>query len=116
MRMWMVDPKFLCRQHLLGEHAELHKHLPSLRKGINVNGRFNPVVQIQFQGYEQRHQILVDEMAARGYNHKSPLLDIPDFESIYPDYWDLKVDENISIEDLKCRCEKCKRRIEDGNC
>ena len=25
MRMWMLNPKFLCRQHLLGEHSEIHK-------------------------------------------------------------------------------------------
>lgn len=24
MRMWMVDPKIMCRKHLLGEHLELH--------------------------------------------------------------------------------------------
>lgn len=24
MRMWMVDPTIMCRQHLLGEHYELH--------------------------------------------------------------------------------------------
>ena len=24
MRMWGVDPKQMCRQHLLGEHVELH--------------------------------------------------------------------------------------------
>ncbi len=24
MRMWMVDTKKLCRQHLLAEHSEMH--------------------------------------------------------------------------------------------
>ena len=24
MRMWLVDPKFMCNQHLLGEHVEMH--------------------------------------------------------------------------------------------
>ena len=52
MRMWMIDPKLLCRKHLLGEHGEIHKHLPSLRKGHRVDGRFSPVVQIQFQEFE----------------------------------------------------------------
>jgi hypothetical protein len=22
--MWMVDPRIMCRNHLLGEHAEIH--------------------------------------------------------------------------------------------
>lgn len=34
MRMWMIDPKLLCRKHLLGEHNEIHKHLPSFRRCI----------------------------------------------------------------------------------
>jgi len=33
MRMWMVDPRLLCNQHLIGEHGEIHKFLPSFRKG-----------------------------------------------------------------------------------
>ena len=24
MRMWMVNPRIMCRQHLLGEHVEIH--------------------------------------------------------------------------------------------
>jgi len=24
MRMWMLNPKALCRKHLMGEHVEIH--------------------------------------------------------------------------------------------
>ena len=39
MRMWMVNPKMLCDQHLLGEHFELHKHLWCWVKKYKVDGR-----------------------------------------------------------------------------
>lgn len=112
MRIWMVDPIFMCRKHLLGEHNELHKFLPSFRKGHKVHGRFHPVVQIQFQGYKERHDALADEMIRRGYNHKSPLIDIPDFEKIYSEYFHLTVDVKTAISDLLDRCSDCLERFE----
>ena len=36
MRMWMIDPKLLCRKHLLGEHLEIHMFVGTINKGINV--------------------------------------------------------------------------------
>ena len=112
MRMWMLDPALLCRKHLLGEHVELHKHLPSLRKGHKVDGRFNPVVQIQLNAIEDRHHDLVIEMVRRGYNHNSPLIDIPDFSLIYPQYYDMEVDEDVSIRDLADRCPECRCNLQ----
>lgn len=110
MRMWMINPKMLCDKHLRGEHGEIHKFLPSFRKGTRVHGRFHPNVQIQFKGYRKRHDRLVKEMKRRGMNHKSPLVDVPDFKSIYPDYYNLKVDKWKSIADLMLRCDDCKKR------
>jgi hypothetical protein len=105
--MWMIKPKFLCNQHLLGEHGEMHKFLPSFRRGHKVTGRFIPVAQIQFKNYLERHDELALEMKRRGMNHQSPLIDIPDFKEIYPDFYDMEVDINQSISDLIERCEKC---------
>jgi hypothetical protein len=107
----MIDPKLLCNKHLIGEHGELHKHLPSFRKGHKVEGRFNPVVQIQFQGYLERHDAIAEEMLNRGMNHKSPLKDLPDFKKLYTQYYDLKVDKRISLTDLITRCKDCERNI-----
>jgi hypothetical protein len=36
--MWMVDPRQMCRQHLLGEHNELHMFAGTMRKGIGLAG------------------------------------------------------------------------------
>ena len=112
MRMWMVDPKVLCRKHLLGEHGEIHKHLPSFRKGHSVAGRFSPVVQIQLNALKSRHDELATEMVRRGYNHKSPLVNVPDLCKIYKDYFHLEVDIVNSAFDLMNRCEDCKKRME----
>ena len=111
MRMWMIHPKFLCRQHLLGEHVELHKHLPTLRKGHNIKGRFYPIVQIQLDSIKSRHDELANEIIRRGYNHQSPLNDIPDLKALYPLYYNVKVDINHSLTDLCDRCKHCKERI-----
>jgi len=113
MRMWMIDPKLLCRQHLLGEHGEIHKHLPSFRKRHSVSGRFSPVVQIQLNALKERHDELAQEMLRRGMNHKSPLANIPNLKETYPQYYDLNVDTHVSIRDLCQRCPKCRKRIEN---
>lgn len=113
MRMWMLDPKCLCDIHLNGEHGEMHKHLYSFRKGHRVDGRFNPVVQIQFIGYKKRHDELAKEMIKRNMRHLSPMheADLPDFRSTYPRYCEMEVDTAVSIDDLCQRCPDCRVRI-----
>ena len=34
----MVDPKIMCRQHLLGEHAEIHLFIKTISRGNSVKG------------------------------------------------------------------------------
>ena len=38
MRMWLVDPKKLCREHLLGEHLEMHMFAYSINNDKNIEG------------------------------------------------------------------------------
>jgi Pyrimidine dimer DNA glycosylase len=111
--MWMVNPKLMCNKHLIGEHGELHKFLPSFRKGHKVDGRFNPIIQMQFQRYQERHNSIAKEMINRGLNHKSPLENIPDFSLTYSEYYNKVVDIEVSIKDLKKRCEHCRERIKN---
>lgn len=75
MRIWDIPPRILCRQHLLGEHRELHglwniltlgklgysRHPETLR-WVGKNGALYA-----------RHEALVQEMERRGYAHHSPL-------------------------------------------
>ena len=108
----MINPKLLCRKHLLGEHGEIHKHLPSLRKGVKIDGRMHPIVQIQLYNIEARHDYLAEEMLRRGMNHKSPLLNVPDLEKIYPHHFWKTVDVIESARDLQARCRDCFELIE----
>ena len=118
MRMWMISPDLLCGKHLMGEHGEIHKFLPSFRKGYSVDGRFNPVVQIQLNALEARHGELakeIDRRASKGKGHKSPLKDIPNLEKLYPQYYHKNVDTQVSLSDLIQRCPDCKERIKGEN-
>ena len=75
MRIWDIDPSELCRQHLLGEHRELHAIWAVLTKG--KTGYRNHPETLRWDGrlaaLYKRHDAEVVEMFSRGYNHKSPL-------------------------------------------
>lgn len=75
LRIWDVPPSDLCRQHLLGEHRELHGLWNILTLGKTGYARHPET--LRWVGKEralfQRHEALVVEMQRRGYNHASPL-------------------------------------------
>ena len=108
MRMWMIDASKLCRQHLLGEHGEIHKHRHNFVKKHKLYGRIG---QIEPESMQSRHDELAKEMVSRGYNHKSPY-EQPDVSYLgkFP-----KIDLNESQKLLYARCEECKRRENDTN-
>ncbi|MFH1403451.1 MAG: pyrimidine dimer DNA glycosylase/endonuclease V [Candidatus Altiarchaeota archaeon] len=75
MRIWDIPPGFLCRQHLLGEHRELHAVWNIITEGkkgyshhpetLRWSGKLNALYL--------RHEQLVREIVGRGYCHHSPL-------------------------------------------
>ncbi|MEM4152548.1 MAG: pyrimidine dimer DNA glycosylase/endonuclease V [Candidatus Pacearchaeota archaeon] len=101
-RMWMVDPRKMCRKHLLGEHKEIHQLVGSLKKNKSIKGYIDKGL-IETHNIEKRHEELVKEMKRRGYLHKSDLKikNIKLFKAG-------KVDKKKSIQDLKKRCKECK--------
>ena len=105
MRQWLVDPQFLCRKHLLGEHVEHHMFVGSISKGKSVKGFLSDGL-LEPKTLQTRHTQLANEMTNRGYNHKSPLLNVN--ISHLPDG---KIDINRNIADLRNRCEECANRI-----
>ena len=109
MRMWMVDPKLLCRKHLLGEHGEIHKHKHNFIKQHNISGRAG---QIEPSAMERRHDILATEMIRRGYKHDSPYT-MPDISYLPIRLQTMKVDTEYSLNDLSNRCKDCNERIRD---
>jgi hypothetical protein len=112
MRMWMIDPRLLCDQHLLGEHGEIHKHKHNFVKRHNVVGRIVPVVQIEPAKMQERHDELAEEMLRRGMNHQSPY-EQPDVSYLPEWIQEAKVDTSISKSDLVSRCTICKIKIGD---
>ncbi|MBI5477085.1 MAG: pyrimidine dimer DNA glycosylase [Ignavibacteriales bacterium] len=75
MRIWDLPPKILCRQHLLGEHRELHaiwSVLTKKKKGYSHHPETLRWVG-KLHALYNRHELLIYEMQHRGYNHKSPL-------------------------------------------
>jgi len=75
MRIWDIDPKRLCRNHLLGEHRELHAIWSILTK--NKKGYSRHPETLRWKGKLKalfaRHQKLVRELEKRCYNHYSNL-------------------------------------------
>ncbi|MBF0216101.1 MAG: pyrimidine dimer DNA glycosylase [Candidatus Omnitrophica bacterium] len=75
MRIWDIGPDKLCRNHLLGEHRELHAIWSVLTK--NKKGYSRHPETLRWKGklaaLYLRHGKLVAEMVSRGYRHNSPL-------------------------------------------
>ena len=80
-RMWMGDPPTMCRNHLLGEHKELHQLIGQLRKKLGITGYIQKNC-IEVSSITSRHDALVREMERRGYNHLSPVPDQSDIDRI----------------------------------
>ena len=101
MRMWDVDPKLLCRKHLLGEHVEMHMFAGTIKKGISIQGYIDNGLVNPFW-ITLRHEQLAEEMTKRGYNHQSDL----DFSSYKLKLIPVDVEKNKG--ELRNRCVECK--------
>lgn len=104
--MWMVDPSKLCRQHLLGEHKELHMLVGTILKGTSIKGYIDGDLA-EIHSIKTRHKELVDEMEKRGYQHKSPLKKFLGWKAG-------KVDLEKSKRDLIERCSICRENLTKG--
>lgn len=105
--MWMVDPEIMCRQHLLGEHKELHQLVGHIDAGnLSVIKGHAEKNQIDTSKIQERHEALVEEMKRRGFNHDSPL--------DYKDELDIgEVNSEKNVQDLIERCDDYKERYKE---
>jgi hypothetical protein len=101
--MWMVDPRMMCRQHLLGEHFETHVIANNIARGRGIAGFIRNNV-IEPHSISSRHDALVEEMERRGMKHRSPLHFSTD---LYPDF---RIDREASFRLLVGRCPRCAAR------
>lgn len=107
MRIWDIKPKNLCRQHLLGEHRELHAIWSVLLN--NKKGYSKHPETLRWRGklkaLYKRHGDLVREMEKRGYNHKSDLdKRLAKGKSIQIDYIDSKKRQKELLKEKSCKC------------
>ena len=109
MRQWMVDPKIMCRKHLLGEHVEHHMFIGSINRGKSLTGHLR-LNQLEPRSLLQRHEDLVNEMRSRGYRHVSPL---PKFS--VENQPDVMIDRVASLTDLLRRCINCRALYDKHN-
>lgn len=109
MRQWMVNPRILCKKHILGEHVEHHMFLGSLKKKIKMDGYLNNNL-LEPMALLSRHEELARELTRRKINHKSPLhFDLEILEYLGARKW-TKIDRDISKQDLLNRCPLCLQR------
>jgi hypothetical protein len=108
--MWMVDPVLMCREHLLGEHREMHALVGMLTRKKSLTGYIKKgLLTPKLIG--KRHDQLAKEIVKRGYNHLTPMI----FEQELLDYLpeeqqNSKVDLQWSQTCLVLRCDRCKDR------
>lgn len=110
----MVNPKFMCDKHLLGEHCEIHMFVGFIKKGKRIDG-FVRNNLLEMQSIQDRHIELVQEMERRGYKHKSalPKLEDVDVEYVPKELMESKIDRGKSLMELLRRCKDCRERYEN---
>ena len=101
MRMWKVPPRLMCDQHLLGEHAEMHMFIGTIRHGISLAGYITGGL-VETHRIVKRHDQLAAEMTRRGMNHRSPLRCRP----LAPAG---RVNVRANLKELARRCRRCRK-------
>jgi len=101
----MVNPRIMCRQHLLGEHVEIHMFIGTINRNKSIKGYLEKGL-LEVHNLYARHEELVKEMKRRGYNHCSEVNEkwkvVEKFGSI---------DRKKNVNELINRCSKCKSRL-----
>ena len=75
MRVWDVNPGYLNRQSLLGEHREIHAILSIVNHGKKGYAHHPETLRwkSRLEALKHRHDLVVSEMRLRGYQHHSPV-------------------------------------------
>lgn len=107
MRVWDIPPSKLCNKHLLGEHRELHAIwtiLTTQKKGYSHHPETKRWAG-KLKALFNRHELLVKELANRGFSHHSPLDASLATGSIYQDELINSLNEQQEIlKNKKCSC------------
>lgn len=97
----------MCRQHLLGEHLELHMFAGSLKKGLSLDGYVNNNL-LEAKSIVNRHREIVREMQRRGWHHNSPLESV-NLKGASKKVLNSRIERKAALRDLMKRCVRCRR-------
>jgi hypothetical protein len=104
MRIWDISPHRLCRQHLLGEHRELHGIYRIITEGRHSSHPETRRWYGKAPALWVRHGLLVDEMIRRGYNHSSDLPDPPEGELYQREFVNSEEEQYEILRSKECQC------------
>jgi len=105
MRVWDLPPRILCREHLLGEHRELHavySIILNSKKGYSHHPETIRWVG-KLPALKIRHEQIVKEMERRGYKHHSPLIDALG-ESVQNKFVNTIEEQKQILKNKHCEC------------
>lgn len=103
----MVDPRVMCRQHLLGEHAEIHAFIEAINRGSSVKGYLKNGL-LEVHSLYNRHEELVEELRRRDYKHNSEI------DTRWKEADQLgSIDRSKNLNQLIVRCRKCEERYDN---
>ena len=112
MRVWDLPPRHLCRNHLLGEHRELHAVWSILTQG--KRGYSHHPETLRWRGklaaLHLRHEALRAEMGRRGFAHGSPLNPrLATGRPIQNAYVDSPPEQRRILREKECGCRTTRR-------
>ena len=105
MRQWNINPKFLCTQHLLDEHYDLHKAIGAIKRHKNIQTYIDQGLLMPTD-IPRRHEELVQEIVKRGIEHLTPL---PNVRGLPTGGY---IDGEATLLELTGCCPNCKVLIE----
>ena len=107
MRIWDLEPKYLCQKHLIAEHRELHgiwNIITQDKIGYSRHPETKRWVG-KLKALYQRHEQLVAEMKKRGYKHDSPLdKSLAKGKGIQDKYLHTKHQQKLILKQKPCGC------------
>lgn len=112
MRMYMIDPKKICLQHLLEEHRSCHVFAVGMKERKSITGLVKSNA-IEPTSIKARHDALADEIVSRGYDHNSNLTQ-PEIGYLKPEEANYKIDVQAAEKLLMDSCEECVKMSKGG--
>lgn len=117
MRVWDIDPKYLCYNHLNGQHHEIHVIYNIITK--NLPGYSTHPEVVRWRGHlwalQKVHNATVTELKRRfpDYDHDTYMELVIDCPS-YPTLWDTVPNQVKELVEQGCGCELYNFRWDDG--